>query len=71
MRLGKIIKYYRAMNDMTQRQLAKEIGTGYATICRIERGHAIDALTLLRVKNWMCAASLVAPKPASEYGEPK
>ena len=69
MRLGKIIKCYRAMNDLSQRELAKEMGAAYATICRIERGHAIDATTLLRIMNWMCAASFVAPKPASGDGK--
>lgn len=69
MRLGKVIKCYRLMNDMPQRALAKEIGVGYATICRIERGHAIDATTLLAINNWLCAASYAAPKSSSGAGK--
>ncbi len=36
MTLGRLVKIYRATNDITQAQLGKKIGAGHAHISRIE-----------------------------------
>ncbi len=61
MRLGKILKAYRMHNEMSQRDLAKETGISYPTICRIEQGRSIDADTLRHVINWLM-------DPSFKYG---
>lgn len=52
-RLGDMLRLYRAARGLGVRELAPEIGTSAATLSRIERGHAMDATTMLRLMHWM------------------
>jgi transcriptional regulator with XRE-family HTH domain len=54
-RLGDLLRLYRAAKGLTVRELAPTIGISPSTLHRIERGHAIDAATLLRVLTWLLA----------------
>jgi transcriptional regulator with XRE-family HTH domain len=54
-RLGLIIKKWRLLNEIGPRELAGEIGIAPATLYRIEAGRALDALTLIKILNWLCS----------------
>lgn len=52
-RLAELLRLHRTMKDLGTRDFAKDIGISSATISRIERGHAMDAATLMAVLNWL------------------
>ena len=47
-RLGRLLVLYRATRNIGVRELGQEVGISAATLSRIERGHAMDADTLLK-----------------------
>ena len=51
--LGRVLVLYRASQQMGVRELSKACGISAATLSRIERGHAMDAETLLRLWTWL------------------
>jgi DNA-binding XRE family transcriptional regulator len=51
--LGEMLALYRAARRWTVRDLAPKVGISPATLSRIERGHAMDAATLLRLWSWL------------------
>ena len=51
--LGRVLKCWRLISDLTLRDAGKRLGIGYSTLLRIEMGHAPDMHTLLRILNWM------------------
>lgn len=53
MRIGKMLKVWRAWNEVSVRDMASEIGISAATLSRIERGYEMDARTLLKVIQWL------------------
>jgi transcriptional regulator with XRE-family HTH domain len=53
MKLGKVIRTYRLMQELTLRELGQEIGIGAATLMRIEKGHDPDGPTLVKVQAWL------------------
>jgi len=55
MKLGILLKKYRAMIDIELRSLAKEIGISAATLMRIEHGYLPDGRTVAKVLAWMFA----------------
>lgn len=55
--LGRCLRAYRLLNEVTIRQLAKELGLSTATAMRIEHGYAMDGVNLLKVFNWMARRS--------------
>lgn len=52
-RWGQIMVLYRATHQIGMRELAKETGISSATLSRVERGHAMDADTLLKFWTWL------------------
>lgn len=50
--LGVVLRRYRLLGEMQQRDLARLIGISAATLCRMERGHTPDAVTLLKLWTW-------------------
>ncbi len=52
-----ILKKWRLINEIGPRNMADEIGISPATLYRIEEGRALDAKTLLKILNWLCATS--------------
>lgn len=52
-RWGRLMVLYRATHNLGVRELAKESGISPATISRVERGHAMDAETLLKFWTWL------------------
>lgn len=56
-RLGRLLRLYRTVHDLTVRELAPQIGISIATLSRIERGHAMDVPTWLKVQHWLLAES--------------
>lgn len=52
-RLGRVLVLYRATRNIGVRELSTECGVSAATISRIERGHAMDAATLIRLWTWL------------------
>lgn len=52
-RLGRLLILYRATRGIGVREMAAEIGLSAATVSRIERGHAMDADTLLKMWAWL------------------
>lgn len=60
MRLGQIIRKWRIVQEVSLRDLAKEIGTSAATLHRFECGHDIDGRTLSMVLTW-CFGKVAQP----------
>lgn len=52
-RIGALLVLYRATLRIGIREMAREIGISAATASRIERGHAMDAETLLKMWAWL------------------
>ena len=52
-RIGRVLVLYRSMRNIGVRELASEVGTSAATLSRIERGHAMDAETLMLIWAWL------------------
>jgi len=48
-----MLALYRAANQWGVRDLAPKLGMSAATLSRIERGHAMDADTMLKVWRWL------------------
>lgn len=55
-RIGQLLVLYRATKNYGVRELGREVGISAATLSRIERGHAMDADTLLKLWAWLNAA---------------
>lgn len=55
--LGAMLALYRAAHGWTVRDVAPRIGISIATLSRVERGHAMDADTLLKVWQWLLATA--------------
>lgn len=55
MKLGTVLRRYRAIEDLTTRELADDIGLSSATLSRIENGKSKDitAHTLTAVIVWL------------------
>ena len=53
MRIGKLLKKWRAINELSIREVAEEIGIATATLYNLEAGRAIDSETMLRIVNWL------------------
>ena len=53
MRLGVVLRKYRAIAELSIRVLALDIGVSAATLSRIERGEAMDGRTLGKVLIWL------------------
>lgn len=59
-RLGRLLVLYRSMRQIGVRELAKEAGLSAATLSRIERGHSMDAATLIAVWTWLLGREVKA-----------
>jgi len=55
--LSFMLRAYCQKHDVTVRDLAKATGISIATISRIQRGHAMDADTMLKLLTWMMRGS--------------
>lgn len=64
MKLGVVIRRYRVTNELTLREVGKEIGIGAATLMRLEQGRDPDGQTLAKVLQWLFA-------PESKNGSKK
>ncbi len=53
MRIGRILKIYRALEGLEQREVADQIGIGYSTLCRIEKGKSPDAKGMIKIIAWL------------------
>jgi len=53
MKLGEIIRKWRAMSELGVREVAKEIGISHGTLARIERGEDCDGATLIKIMIWL------------------
>jgi transcriptional regulator with XRE-family HTH domain len=51
--LGRLLVLYRASRGIGVREMAIETSLSAATLSRIERGHAMDAATLLKLWAWL------------------
>lgn len=56
MRLGRVLKKYRLMEEMDLRTLSKAIGLSPATLMRMEHGHEPSGRTLASIFNWLTGA---------------
>lgn len=56
MKLGAVIRRYRVTNELSLREVGKEIGIGAATLMRLEQGRDPDGQTLARVLTWLFSA---------------
>lgn len=63
-RLGRLLVLYRASHCYGVREMAKTSGVSHATLSRIERGHAMDAKTLLKLWMWLLADEPATPEEA-------
>lgn len=55
MRLGKILKTMRAMEDIGVREQAKKIGISFPTLSRIENGKDADARSVVKLLVYLLA----------------
>jgi transcriptional regulator with XRE-family HTH domain len=53
MRIGNVLRKWRTMEELSIRDVAKEIGTSHSTLSRIERGEPCDSDTLAAVIIWL------------------
>lgn len=53
MRIGIVLRKWRAVNEISIRSLAAEIRISAATLSRIERGESMDGMTLAKILNWL------------------
>lgn len=53
MRIGELLKIYRAMEGFGIRDFAAELGVSAATLSRIERGENMDGKTLAKIITWL------------------
>lgn len=53
MRLGLVIKKFRAMTEMTTRELAQQTGISFPTLNRLENGESIDSRNFMKLLNWL------------------
>jgi uncharacterized protein YerC len=60
--MANVLRLYRAVNQRPIRSLAPDMGLSVATLSRIERGHAMDADTMVRVLNWLMRPSREASR---------
>jgi len=52
--LGHVLKRYRAIEDLSVRDMAKEIGVHYVTLSRLERGDGKPSYeTWIKITNWL------------------
>lgn len=56
MRIGTVIKQYRIADDLTLRDVGRDIGIGAATLMRLEQGRDPDGATLTKVLMWLLRA---------------
>jgi transcriptional regulator with XRE-family HTH domain len=52
-RIGKLLKLWRATQEVEQHKLAAEIGMQPSTLCRLEAGKSVDMPTTIKVIAWM------------------
>ncbi len=51
--LGPVLRDWRIMNRLTERETAARIGVSAATLCRVEACKPVDGRTLSRVLFWL------------------
>ena len=49
MKIGKVIRKWRLMQDLDLRSVGKEIGISAATLLRVEIGHDPSGVTLTKI----------------------
>ena len=55
--LGEIMRKWHYSQELDLRTVAKQIGISAATLMRIEQGKSFDALTMMKLWQWMMGAS--------------
>lgn len=55
MRIGQILRRWRLAEDLTLREVAKQMGVNFTTLSRIEQGQPMDGRTLATILAWMFA----------------
>ena len=55
MKIGRLLKIWRAVEDKTTQEAADEIGIAKATFNRLEAGKDVNGTTLSKLINWMLA----------------
>lgn len=53
MRLGEVLRKWRLMSTLNTRDVARDIGVSAPTLNRVERGEAMDAVTLSKILVWL------------------
>ncbi len=53
MRLGTLIRKWRAVEEKNLRDVAKDVGIGVSTLSRIENGEQCDSGTLTKLLAWV------------------
>ena len=53
MRLGTVLRKWRAMEELGIREVAKQMGVSTATLSRFEQGYNCDGVTLSRILLWL------------------
>lgn len=53
MKVGELLKIYRAFEGFNIRDFAKDLHVSPATLSRIERGENMDGKTLAKIINWL------------------
>lgn len=56
LRLGTVLKMYRAHQEISLRHLAKDIGIPPGTLHYIETGNGMDGSNLVKILNWLMSA---------------
>ena len=63
MNIGKLLKCYREVNQMSIRDLSKKIGLTIATLSRVENGKPVDLRITLVFINWLFGEQKIAESP--------
>lgn len=51
--LGRVLKLWRNVRDLTTRDFAIELGISHSTLSRIENGKPMELTTWLKIQNWL------------------
>lgn len=68
MRIGAILKKWRAMSDIDLRAAGLQMGISASALLRIEKGRVPDGETLVKLQAWLFGSDAV-PEPEVESGE--
>ena len=57
MKIGKVLRAWRLHKEYDLRRVGRQIGISAATLMRLEQGHLVGGVTLVKVLRWLLDVS--------------